>query len=318
MNAPPPGERELTAQVRQLQRERSTLVACCVLALAFALMQRIGGRVYSVAITKGPDQPYVEYVYVAQKAQAEAALAEVKRRAREAHPYYSDKTNADVFDHARPGFAERWLITRVHRQANVVRGTGSETPVKAAADVLEKALHVTVNAYGIYDKNSPKPVALLPTDADARQALNTRLDNVHRQVNAELRAPDHLVKWEYLQEVDVRPVVGALASEVLSVQQAVEYLATGDARGAEHEVQTGELARNIADKYGAKLEDLSAWNPGRDLRRLKTGDKLIVRRHEAPLTVLTIEERTRRENGHEVHLQVRRHNGVRQNESPVR
>ena len=320
---PPPeavGERELQVRLRQAEREKSLLVAALVLVLALAVLQRAGSRVVAVAVYDKQSKAFVEQVYLAQRAQAEQALALVRQRARAAHPYYGDKAAGDLFERAaNAGFQEPLQLPRVRRLTPLHQASGAaDAPVQAAADLLEKVVRVVVDAHGIWDANAKRFVAVLPSQALAQQALDTRLENVAAQVKQDLRAPDHLRgKPAYLQSIELRPARRWPLSQVLTVQQAVDYLAKGDPREAEHEVQTGESARNIADKYGARLTDLAAWNPGRDLTRLRVGDKLIVRRPEAPLTVVTVESRTYREGGKVVTLEVRRHNGVETSRAEV-
>ncbi len=64
--------------------------------------------------------------------------------------------------------------------------------------------------------------------------------------------------------------------------------------GARHSVRKGETASAIARRYGLRLKELAALNPGFDLNRLKPGNLLNISRNAKPvsLTVVVRQEKT--------------------------
>lgn len=309
-----PEARAVEYRIRSLERERSALLAILLVVVALSVVDRIGQRVYAIAVWDSTRDEFVERAYLAQEAQAEEVLATLMDNARRRHPFYKD-AKAE-FEEARPGFQEPVTVRRVRRVIPLppLSADGADMPVRRAVEALSGVLHVQVNAVSLYDDEKDRPLVALPSEAMVAEAQETRLENVARRVSDQLKAPDYLVeKPVFLQKVSTKPVVWPVA-DVLTVQQAVEYLAHGEAP-ALHVVQAGEerAVQKIAAKYNAKVADLAKWNPGRDLTLLRPGDKLVVRRPEPPLTVLTVERRTFRmsQGGkrYKVTAEIRRHDG---------
>ncbi len=309
-----PELQQAEARLRQLQRERNLLFATLLLVVALAWLDRIGTRVYAIAVWDAQRETFIERVYLPQRAQAEEALSTVLENARKRHPFYKDAPND--FTAGQPSFQERCVIRRVRRLYPLAIGGGGQSPVQQAAESLTNVLHVQVNAVSIYNLERRRPVVVLPSVGMATEAQDTRLENIGRRVSQDLRAPDYLVeKPTFLQKVALKPVVCPV-EKVLTVQQAVDYLTHGDTP-ALHEAQPRDTAQSIAEKYSAKLADLAKWNPGRDLNLVRPGDKLVVRRPEPPLTVLTVERRISRsteavdgqQQSFRVTVEIRRHDG---------
>jgi len=302
---------------RQLRRERSLLITALVLALALLLLMRIGTRVWAVAVFDPVERTFVEHVYVTQEAQAREALRLVLRRAQATHAYYSTAEGAALFGRAQPSFEQRVRIEPARRMVELPAGASAQTPVVAAADALTRVLKPVVSAWSIHDVGAKRPIAALATKEQAEQALRERLAAVSQRVRADLAGNGVLVSEGFLQKVELRPVTRWPVAKVLTVPQAVAYLGGSGDTGTTHQVVEGESAKSIAAKYNARLEDLVNWNSGQDLTRLRAGDKLLVRRPEAPLTVLTVERRTYPQDGRAVTMEVRRHDGVETNRTPA-
>lgn len=314
----------LQTTIRGLRRERSLALSLAVLAFVLMVVDRAGTRVYAIALFDAKAGVFVEQAYLAERAQAEQVLAALKERARLAHPYY--RTSPEAYAEANPGFRDRVVIRRVRRvTALTPPQPGAEAPVALAVATLAPLVQVEVDAFGVFDvqeAGGKRLLAALPDKAQAIQATETRLENVTRLVEAGLRGQGHLAeKPRFLQRVEIEPRRLPIA-QVMTVEQAVAYLTNGDPKDSWHHLQTGEtgakgIAR-VAAKYGARVADLERWNAGRDLNTLRVGDRLIVRRPEPPLTVLTVERRSLRErvkrNGRievdKVTVEIRRHNGV--------
>ncbi|NUP98401.1 MAG: LysM peptidoglycan-binding domain-containing protein [Armatimonadetes bacterium] len=313
-NETPLDEAQNTAlRCRQLERERNALLAIAILIFCIATLQRIGQRVYAISVWDPTRGEFVERAYLPQRAQAEEVLATLTENARKRHPFYR---SAPVdFQEAEPGFQEPVAIRRVRRTVPLPAGkSGADLPVQRAVQGLTPVLHVQVKAVSLFDAEKDRPLVVLPSEGMVEEAKDTRLDNVGRKVSQDIKAPDYLVEAPaFLQKVATRHVVWPV-DKVLTVAQAVDYLTHGEAP-AMHVVQAGESLAAIAAKYGARVSDLAEWNPGRALNMLRAGDKLVVRRPEAPLTVLTVERRVIREmvdgrrTGHKVTVEIRRHDG---------
>ncbi|MBI5832660.1 MAG: LysM peptidoglycan-binding domain-containing protein [Armatimonadetes bacterium] len=301
---------------RQLRRERSLLVTALVLALALLLLMRVGTRVWAIAVWDPVERTFVEHVYLTQRAQAEEAKRLVLRRAQATHPYYNTADGAALFGRANPGFEQRVRVAPARRMVVMPQGASGSTPVVAAADALGGVLKPVVDAWAIYDLGTKRPITALPTKDQADQALHDRLAAVSARVRAELSGNGVLLSEGFLQKVEVRAVRGWPVAKVLTVPQAVAFLSGAGDSAMTHVVVQGESAKSIAAKYNARIEDLLTWNNGLDLARLRAGDRLLVRRPEAPLTVLTVERRTYRQDGQTVTMEVRRHDGVETNRLP--
>lgn len=320
--------RRLEARLRQYQREQRALLAILFVVVLLALLDRVGSRVYAIAVWDPTQKQFVERAYLPQRAQAEEVVETLLEQARLAHPFYKDAPND--FAQAQPGFQEAMTIRRVRRVTALPSkaDTAADLPVQRAVTALKDVLHVEVQAVGLFDieasgAGDDRPLVVLPSEAAMDAAQEARLANIGRRVEEDLekanaRALEKLKganfiveKASFLQKVQTRPVEWPIR-DVMTVQQAVEYLTHGDAP-ALHEVQAGENAIKIAAKYDAKVADLAKWNPGRDLNLLRVGEKLVVRRPEPPLTVLTVERRSFRktENGRDytVTVEIRRHDG---------
>ena len=294
------------ARIRQLEAERRVWLALLLGLVCIAALNRVGDRVWAIAVKDDAQNGYVERAYLAQKAQADEVLATIKDRARLQHPFYKDA--ALDFQEAHPGFVQDpVLVRRVRRVVPLPSEPAGppDLPVARAAAALEKILTVQVEAVSLWDVEKRRALVVLPTENMVDEAMAIRLENVSKQVEANLKPPnDYLLQpASFLQQVKTVPVDWPVA-QVLTVQQAVEQLTRGEAP-AMHVVQTGEKATDIAKKYDAKIDDLRAWNPGRDLTSLQAGQQLVVRRPEPPLTVLTIERR--KVNG--IDYEIRRHDG---------
>ena len=302
---------------RQQRRERALLVTALVLVTALLLLQRIGTRVWAVAVYDPAERTFVEHVYVLQKEQAQRALNLVLTRAQLTHPFYRTAEGAPLFGASAPSFEQAYRIEPARRMIQLLPGTSAATPVVTAADALTKVLRPVVDAWAIYDTGAKATIAVLPTESMAKLVLDQRLAEVSAKVRADLGARDRLVSAGFLQQVQVQRIKKWPVTDVMTVPQAVAYLANGTRRDAQHVVADGESAKCIAAKYDAKIEDLAAWNPGRDLTHLRVGDAIMVRRPDAPLTVLTVERRTYHQDGQTVTMDVRRHNGVETNRQPA-
>ncbi|MBI2299290.1 MAG: LysM peptidoglycan-binding domain-containing protein [Armatimonadetes bacterium] len=315
----------LQAGLRQVERQRSMLIAVALLAVAMALVDRVGDRVWAIAIKDARSGSFVEQAYVPQRDQAMQVLGALKQQACTNHPFY--RAAPQLFDEARPDFDEPVVVRRVRRVTPLTAATGAlDLPLRTAVDALARLVKVDLDAYAVLDVRpggQKRRLVSLPNLTLAKQATDTRLNNVTRQVEEQLRGTGGRLteKPRFLETIEIErrrvPV-----DQVMSVDQAVAYLTCGELRDSWHLVQTGETDRRglqrIAGKYDAKVADLEAWNPGRDLSTLNVGDRLIVRRPEPPLTVLTVEHRTYTEEverggrpaKHRVTVEIRRHNGV--------
>lgn len=298
-------QRLLDARVRQLEGERRIWLVAVLLLCCLMLLDRVGQRVWAIAVKEEGPGTFVERAYLAQRAQADEVLATIKEHARQQHPFYKD-AKLD-FDEARPSFAQQVVVRRVRRVVPLPSEPAGppDLPVARAVAALEKHLTVCVRAVALQDVEKQRTLVVLPSESMVDEAKNARLANVGQAVKADLKAPDNYILQEpkFLQQVATVPVDWPIA-QVLTVQQAVEKLTSGEAP-AMHLVQAGEKVASIAAKYKAKVSDLRAWNPGRDLSSLQAGQRLVVRRPEPPLTVLTIERRLY--NGQE--YEIRRHDG---------
>lgn len=298
-------QRLTDARIRQLEAERRLWLAGLLLLLCFALLDRVGDRVWAIAVKDEAQNTFVERAYLAQKAQADEVLATIKEHARQQHPFYKD-AQLD-FDEARPDFVQDYVVRRVRRVVPLPSEPAGppDLPVARAVAALEKVLTVQVKAVGLVDVEKNRVLVVLPTESMVDEAKNARLENIGKQVKDDLKPPKNYIleQPKFLQQVATRPIYWPVA-QVLTVQQAVEQLTHGEAP-AMYLVQAGDTATAIAKKHKATIDDLRAWNPGRDLTSLQAGQQLVVRRPEPPLTVLTIERRT--VNG--VEYEIRRHDG---------
>lgn len=315
----------LQAALRQVERQRSMLVAGALLALGIALVDRVGDRVWAIAIWDARSASFVEQAYLPQRDQAIQVLGALKQQACTSHPFY--RAAPQLFDEGKPDFEEKVVVRRVRRVTPLSAATGAlDLPLRTAVDALAKLVKVDLDAYAVLDVRpggQKRRLVSLPNLTLAKQATETRLNNVTRQVQEQLRGTGGRLSEtpRFLETIEIErrrvPV-----DQVMSVDQAVAYLTNGELRDSWHMVQSGETDRRglqrIAAKYDAKVADLEGWNPGRDLTTLNVGDKLIVRRPEPPLTILTVEHRTYTEEvergGHTVKervtVEIRRHNGV--------
>ncbi|MCC7491698.1 MAG: LysM peptidoglycan-binding domain-containing protein [Fimbriimonadaceae bacterium] len=310
--------RQWELRARQLQRERNLLTAVLLLVLLLALLERIGSRVWAIAVFDSARREFVEVAYLPQRAQAEQVLSTLQENARRRHPFYRDAPKE--FLAARPSFREAVVLRRVRRVVALPRqATGADLPVQRAAEALASVLHVQVKASSLNDVENRKVLVVLPAETMVEDASKARLANVSGRVSRDLTGGDRLIEARFLQKTAVQPVSWPL-EEVRTVQQAVEYLTSG-AAPAMHVVQAGERPSQIAAKYNATGEDLARWNPGRDFSLLRVGDRLVVRRPEPPLTVLTVERRSykQRIDGHwyQVTVEIRRHDGEEKNRSEL-
>lgn len=283
---------DLREELQGLRRTNRLLLCLMVLCLAVALLQRVGSRVYALAVLDRTLNRYVEVTYLAQRQQAEAVLRTLLQQARDKHPVYRE--HPDVFERANARFRDPVLIHRVRRQVRLAGDQAGAAPVQEAVRALQPVVQVVVDGYGITAETSTQPLVVLASDAWALQALNTRLENVSVKVEAQLAGVGLLTERpEFVPAVTTRLVPGWPIDQVKTVAQAVDFLTHGDLRNALHTVKAGEPSRltRIAEQYHCTVADLERWNEGSDLSLLKVGDTLIVRKPEPPLTVKTVEHR---------------------------
>lgn len=319
--APAPDHREELIGLRRLNR---LLVCLLVLTVALALTDRVGNRVYAVAVFDPGRGAFVEQAYLAQREQAEQVLAKLLRQARDQHPVYRE--HGDVFDRSNPRFAQPVVLRRVYRQVSPEAG---EAPIAAAVKLLQPTARVVVDGYGLFTESSDAPVVVLASDAWALQARNTRLENVTARVEEQLTGIGLLTQEpEFVPPVTTKLVPGWPIERIKTVGQAVEILTRGERRDALHTVAAGEehnLAR-IATGYGCTVADLVRWNSGRDLSLLKVGDTLVVRKPEPPVAVKTVEHRYPIQRGElngrmrrlKLTIEVVRHDGDEVNRTEIR
>lgn len=282
------------------------------LLLAVVYVLRVGGRVWSVAVFDPAQAGYVEQVYLPQRAQAEEALAAVLEAARAQHAYYAGDAGAPRYAAAHPGFAQRYLLRPVRRSVD-----RDAAAAPAAVAQLAAVLTPVVEAYAIVDTKAGTRLAVLPTAEQAEAALEARRQAVAKEVEGNLPRGGKLRSVSLVQAVEVRPAPRCPLSEVLEVPAAVAELSGARARPNTHTVVAGDTLESLAAKYAARLGDLRSWNPSVDFRRLKVGTKVVVRRSEAPLTVLTVEHRTFSREGGPQTMEVRRHDGLEISRQPV-
>jgi LysM repeat protein len=301
------------ARIRQLEAERRLWLAGLLVVICLAALDRVGQRVWAIAVKDESQSSFVERAYLPQKAQADEVLETIKEHARLRHPFYKDAPLD--FEEARPDFKQKVVVRRVRRVVALPSEPAGppDLPVARAVNSLEKVLTVEVRAVSLWDVEKNRSLVVLPTEGMVDEAKETRLGNVTKQVEADLKPPKNFLLQppSFLQQVNTRTVNWPVA-QVLTVQQAVEQLTRGEAP-AMHLVQAGETASAISTKYKAKVDDLRAWNPGRDLTSLEAGQQLVVRRPEPPLTVLTIERRI----ADGVEYEIRRHDGQKKATSLV-
>ncbi len=315
---PQPGAAPTLEQVeRQLRRERSLLVTALVMAVAVLLLMRVGTRTWAIAVFDPVERTFVEHVYLPQRAQAQEAKRLVLQRAVAVHPFYRTPEGAALFAQGHPGFEQRVRVEPARRMVIMPAGTSASAPVVAAADALASVLKPVVDCWAIYDLGTKRVIAALPTKEMADQALHERLALVSTRVRSELSGNGVLLSEGFLQKVEVRPQAAWPVAKVLTVADAVAYLSGASGAATTHLVADGESAKSIAAKYNARIEDMVAWNANVDLSHLRVGQRLLVRRPEAPLTVLTVERRSYQQDGQTVTMDVRRHDGVETNRLPA-
>ncbi|MCX7598033.1 MAG: G5 domain-containing protein [Armatimonadetes bacterium] len=169
---------------------------------------------------------------------------------------------------------ERWEVVR----PQVVSA-------EQAIELLRDKVHVQIEAFGI--EVDGKVMLAVPTEADARQVLEMAKARFAPN-GAALLAPPRFRQT-------VRLVHAVVASDELCREpaKAVDRL-LGAGTQQYHTVRAGDTPAKIAARYGMKLADLWALNPGLRGRNLRAGQKILVRTSKPALTVVTVREETDR------------------------
>lgn len=286
---------EAREALQQAVRTNRLLLCLLTLTIAVALVDRVGMRVWTIAVHDGGQGGFVEYAYLAQREQAAAVVDRLLAAARDRHPVYRE--HHDVFARANADFLEPVVYRRARRLTALAKSPEPSAvgqPIDDAVALLAPAVEVVVDGYGIFAESSREPLVVMASEAWAQQAVRTRLENTSAKVEEALAGIGLLTEApEYVQQVEVRAVARHPIRKISTVADAVRYLTEGDLHDAQHTVAAGEEGKlgRVAALYDATVEDLIGWNRGRDLTLLKVGDTIIVRKPEPPVTVKTVEHR---------------------------
>lgn len=154
-----------------------------------------------------------------------------------------------------------------------------------AIKLLRDKVHVQIEAFGI--EVDGKVLVAVPTEADARQILEMAKARFVPDRQTVLTPPRF--------KQTVRLVHAVVASDELcrDPAKAVDRLLGAGAQEY-HTVRAGDTPSKIAARYGLKLADLWALNPGLRGRNLRAGEKILVTTSNPALTVITVREVTER------------------------
>ena len=173
---------------------------------------------------------------------------------------------------ASPSFAQKVALRRAAKDAQI-------DPREDAVSALDGILVLKAQAYAIVVDD--EPTIALSSEDDANQALellkqrySSRLKNLYAKPTFRESV---VVDRRYL------PVDSIMASP----EKAAEHLTIVREKPIYHTLEQGDRAVYITAQYGTSLDELKALNPQMDVNRLTEGDRLLVRRPKAPVTVVT-------------------------------
>jgi hypothetical protein len=156
-----------------------------------------------------------------------------------------------------------------------------------AREALAARVRVVVPAWWL--KVGGRPVFAMTSKQEIETA---RREYVEKQLpkQGRLVAPPRFLEKLTVQK-ELMPAARA-EGRVKTLKQAVALLGRPVGRLDEHEVRPGEVAARIARNYGISFADLEAGNPGRDLTRIRPGDKLVIASGKRILSVETVSDET--------------------------
>jgi len=174
----------------------------------------------------------------------------------------------------RVSFSQKVTLHNVSSLRNPVQSDSE------AMKALSPALQVTTRAAAVVANG--ELVLALSDQEEAVRTLSLLLKRL---------SPAGPIASTYFKErikVEMRDV--APDKVVESAEEAVRKLSEAASPKGEHEVKSGDSAWGIARQYGVSLNRLGHANPGRDLERLRVGDKLKIPGMLAGLTVVATKE----------------------------
>jgi LysM repeat protein len=149
-----------------------------------------------------------------------------------------------------------------------------------AEEKLAGAVHVGARLWAICVEG--QPVLALDSREKAGQALA-----LYASQNCGEEVGPAVAPTRFAEQVTIEQRIVPLDTAVESAEAACERLGDGKSRRAYHVVKEGETAYEIAHRYKIGYYALRDLNPGKDLDRLKIGDKLTVSGSEPLLTVVS-------------------------------
>ncbi len=160
------------------------------------------------------------------------------------------------------------------------------SPAEAAQQLLRR---VTPAQQGWLIVVNDQPVVALPSKQEAEQTLALVKAQLIPEKITLVRPP------RFKEKVVVRKGKMVADKFFTNAEEAAQHLLSGSVPPQFHLVQPGEFAIRIARRYQLSLEELQRLNPGKDLNRLRAGDKLLVRQGSPLVTVVCVYQKVQKE-----------------------
>lgn len=155
------------------------------------------------------------------------------------------------------------------------------TQPEALKTAVKEMMHFQVKAFGI--KANDKVIATLSSQSEAQKVL----DQVKGSYTSGEKST--YAQISFGEKVEVIEI-DAEFSELRTAEEALKLIQQGTDEIKVHEVQSGESFWSIAKKYGLKVEELQAANPGINPERLQLKQKINLLMAKPLLTVATVEK----------------------------
>ena len=242
------------------------IVTCLLVLLLFSswIHGRIGSNKAFVLVNGKP------VACLASEVEARELLQNIKRR-----------TGCDP---SEIQFREDVVIARAPRDARVVSRHRAENAIRSAISLAVPRWAIIVDG---------KPVVAVPSRSDAGEVLELAKARFGRQAKNLCEEP------QFKEKVTVDMALVPPSIYKKTPEEAISYLF--DCKGVETEedtyvVKQGEVASQIAERFGLSLKELWSMNPGMNLNGLQIGDKLRVKRavNQKPKLTVIVRDQSER------------------------
>jgi len=140
-------------------------------------------------------------------------------------------------------------------------------------------------AYGIFINGT------LYVTCENEAAAKQVLENVKAEYLYEENENLKYEKSGFKEQVEIKQIDTKLAY-ISSVKQATKRIMTGGEKEEAYTVKDGDTIYGICDKLDVTWDELKAMNPDLDIAEIYPGDKILLHRATAAVTVVTVEKAT--------------------------